>query len=108
MNRLSDLILRIYFYWVNFAPITRGTAAIGLIAMMALFLAIDIEVSSVCQEGVQLDFESIIGGDVEEFVSMVKKWLYPLRTKTDLMSKAPDVQSTITTPRKLIAILNAK
>jgi hypothetical protein len=32
-DRLTDLILRFYFYWVNFGPLTRGTAAIGLIAV---------------------------------------------------------------------------
>jgi hypothetical protein len=107
-NRLVDLILRFYFYWVNFGPLTRGTAALGLIAMMALFLACNVEVLDIAQTGKQLDFESIIGGDPNVFVSEVREWLDPLCQESIIVKQAPSVAQIINTPRKMIEALNAE
>jgi hypothetical protein len=43
-DRTSDLILTMTFYWYNFMPLSRGTAAVGYMALLAMFLAIDVEV----------------------------------------------------------------
>ena len=44
MLRVSDLILTMTFFWYNFMPLSRGTAAVGYMGLLAMFLAVDIEV----------------------------------------------------------------
>lgn len=107
IDRISEIILHIYFYWVIFAPLTRGTAALGLMAVMALFLAADIEVTKIVERGKQTDFEAILGGNPHEFVQLMSSWLYPSRQPTNLLDRLPDVASIIDTPLKLIMSLNA-
>jgi hypothetical protein len=106
IDAVSDLIIRFYFYWVNYGPLTRGTAALGLIVLMALFLSFDIEVEKVSKYYTQLDFESIIGGDVEVFLKEIKEWLYEERKFSNVLDNLPIVEEVISTPRKMIQILN--
>jgi hypothetical protein len=40
LDRFTELALTFYFYWVNFGPLSRGTAACGYIAFFALMLSI--------------------------------------------------------------------
>lgn len=44
-RRVSELILRLSFYWYNFMPLSRGTAAVGYMGLLSLFLSLDIEVN---------------------------------------------------------------
>ena len=36
---VADRTLRYVYYWYNFMPLARGTAAVGYITMLAAFLA---------------------------------------------------------------------
>ena len=44
VERFMDLALTFYFYWVNFGPLSRGTAACGYVAFFALMLSIGYEI----------------------------------------------------------------
>lgn len=46
LSRISDLILTMAFYWYNFMPLSRGTAATGYIALIAMFLAIGVKIDT--------------------------------------------------------------
>jgi hypothetical protein len=46
VDRFMDLALTFYFYWVNFGPLSRGTAACGYIAFFALMLSIGFEIQA--------------------------------------------------------------
>ncbi len=43
-DKFMDLALAFYFYWVNFGPLSRGTAACGYVAFFALMLSIGFEI----------------------------------------------------------------
>ena len=49
IERLSELILTLAFYWYNFMPLSRGTAACGYVAILSLFLSFDIWVCLCCR-----------------------------------------------------------
>jgi hypothetical protein len=36
---VTDLACRVYFYWCNFGALSRGTAACGYMALIAIHLA---------------------------------------------------------------------
>ena len=44
-HRLAESVLRVTFYWYNFMPLSRGTAACGYIGLLAMFLSSGLEVS---------------------------------------------------------------
>ena len=49
LDKFTELALSFYFYYVNFGPLSRGTAATGYIAFFALMLSIGYEVSNIPQ-----------------------------------------------------------
>ena len=44
VDKFMDLALAFYFYWVNFGPLSRGTAACGYLSILALMLSIGYEI----------------------------------------------------------------
>lgn len=45
-NVLADSILRYAFFWYNFMPLARGTAVVGYITILSMFLAAGMPVTS--------------------------------------------------------------
>ncbi|KAL6073358.1 Suppressor of RPS4-RLD 1 [Balamuthia mandrillaris] len=107
LDRLSDLILKLSFYWYNFMPLSRGTAAVGYMSLLGMFLSVGIEITSAVPEGQQVDWEGILRPTPEEFIAQLKPWMYPSRKPTDLLSTLPSVSQTFSTPRKMIEAMNA-
>jgi hypothetical protein len=60
--------LRLFFYWVNFAPLTRGSAMCGYAAVMAVVLASNRKIISSIPKGKQLDWEAIFTSDSNDFI----------------------------------------
>lgn len=106
IDKISDLIIRIYFYNINCGFLSRGSAATSLMLLLALFCSFDIELLEIKQKNVQLDFEAIIGSDTESFVKYVKSWLYGFRKDVDMISGLCDMKKIIETPRKMLQLLN--
>jgi hypothetical protein len=48
------------FYWYNFMPLSRGTAATGYIALIAMFLAIGVKIDTLVPEEFLVDWQ--VGG----------------------------------------------
>lgn len=70
--------LQLFFYWTNFAPLTRGSASVGYSALVACLLSIGEVMPNQVPRGIQLDWESILRPNVEEFVATAKaKWVMP-------------------------------
>lgn len=65
----TDLVMKLYFYWVVFAPLTRGTAVCGMLAVCALHLAVGECIRPPHWEGVQMDWEAILSCSSEEFLA---------------------------------------
>jgi len=67
--------LLMFFYWVNFAPLSRGTSATGYAGLMACVVALGDELLDPVPKGKQLDLEGIFTSDPHEFVDRVGNWL---------------------------------
>ena len=121
-KEIGDLILTIFYLWVTFAPLTRGSAATGYAALYALFLAADMPIQSGPPSGVQADFEAFLEPKVDVFIRVIReKWLdkdggvigYSRSDNESDMNimkwdTIPKVADVITTPRELIEALNVE
>jgi len=107
LDRISDLILTLTFYWYNFMPLSRGTAAVGYISLLGLFLSIGYEIDSPIKEKQQPDWEGILRPRPSDFIAELKPWMYPARKKTNILSELPSVAETLPTLRHRIQALNA-
>jgi hypothetical protein len=85
---LTREALRLFYYWVNFAPLTRGSAMCGYAAVMAVVLASNRSITSSIPKGKQLDWEAIFTGDSNEFIARFEK---EIRTVPSVFSLADEV-----------------
>jgi tetratricopeptide (TPR) repeat protein len=106
IDAVSDLILTLTFYWYNFMPLSRGTAAVGFTALLAMFLAVDIEISAPVPAGQQVDWEGILSPRPEEFIAQLRPWMYNARRHTTLLDSLPLVADVLPTLRSQIEALN--
>eukprot|EP00268_Persea_americana_P065743 TRINITY_DN883_c0_g1_i2.p1 TRINITY_DN883_c0_g1~~TRINITY_DN883_c0_g1_i2.p1 ORF type:complete len:131 (-),score=26.64 TRINITY_DN883_c0_g1_i2:557-949(-) len=106
LENVKDSILRLAYYWYNFMPLSRGSAVIGYVVLLGLFLAANMEVTESIPQGIQVDWEAILSRDPGMFVDSIKSWLYPsLKIKTS-WKDYPDVSSTFTTTGSVVAALS--
>ncbi|KAI3871831.1 hypothetical protein MKX03_027738 [Papaver bracteatum] len=105
LESVQDAILRMSYYWYNFMPLSRGSAVVGYIVLLGLFLAANMEIRESIPDGVQVDWEAILTSDPNTFVDSLKRWLCPslkINTRKDI----PDVASTLGTTGSVIAALS--
>ncbi|KAL8476980.1 hypothetical protein ACS0TY_029326 [Phlomoides rotata] len=106
LEKVRDAILRITYYWYNFVPLSRGSAVIGLIVLLGLLLAANMEFTGSIPEGVQVDWEAILAPDPNSFISSIKSWLYPSLKINTSWKGHPDVSSTLDTTGLVVAALS--
>ena len=106
LDEISDWILTLTFFWYNFMPLARGTAACGYIGLLGLFLSIDIEITANVPALQQVDWEGILNPQHDIFINALKPWMYPARTPTKILDELPPVTETFGTLRKMIEALN--
>ncbi|CAI7767981.1 unnamed protein product, partial [Closterium sp. NIES-53] len=70
-------ILTLSFYWYQYGPLTRGTAMVGYVTMLGLFLAADMQVTANAPRGLQVDWEAILSPHKDSFIAAVSPWLVP-------------------------------
>lgn len=87
-------------------PLSRGTAVVGFIVLLGLFLAANMEFTGNIPKGVQVDWEAILNFDPNSFVDSVKSWLYPSVKMTTSWKDFPDVASTLATTGSVVAALS--
>lgn len=129
-ERGLDLALAVFFYWVNFGPLSRGTAATGYTLLHALLAALGwaVELPWLPPQR-QLDWEAILRPSPAAFGAAVKPWLRPKLTRVSeaasaaaagaagarstlgaafsaAFGEAPSVDATIGTLRDAFAVLN--
>ncbi|KAL5753095.1 hypothetical protein ACOSP7_023263 [Xanthoceras sorbifolium] len=107
LENVRDAILRMTYYWFNFMPLSRGTAVVGFVVMLGLFLAANMEFSGQIPQGLQVDWEAILNFDPNSYVDSVKSWLYPLLKVTTSWKDYPDVASTFVTTGSVVAALSS-
>ena len=45
LDQYIELALQLFFYWVNFAPLSRGSAACGYILMVSALVAVGLTIA---------------------------------------------------------------
>jgi hypothetical protein len=104
-------VLRVCFYWYNFMPLTRGSAAIGHTTLMALLFAAGFEVTSQPPINSLIDWEAILTPTLEEYQLSMTAWLSPVLCRVSDLEQAsalPAVSNIIGTPRDMLACLCLK
>jgi len=107
LENVRDSILRMTYYWYNFMPLSRGSAAVGFVVLLGLLLAANMEFTGSIPQGLQVDWEAILNLDPNSFVDSVKSWLYPSLKVTTSWKDYPDVASTFETTGSVVAALSS-
>jgi len=110
IDKVSDLILTVTFYWYNFMPLSRGTAACGYVCLVGMFLAIGIKINTLVPAKFLVDWQGILRPTPELFIEQLKPWLYSSRVKIDLdeFDRLPNVADTFPNIRSMIEGLNCE
>ncbi|WCJ31344.1 Tetratricopeptide repeat (TPR)-like superfamily protein [Euphorbia peplus] len=104
---VRDAILRMTYYWYNFMPLSRGSAAVGFIVMLGLLLAANMEFEGKIPKGVQVDWEAILNFEPSSFMDSIKSWLYESLKVTTSWKDYPDVASTLPTVGSVVGALSS-
>ncbi|XP_015578308.1 suppressor of RPS4-RLD 1 isoform X2 [Ricinus communis] len=107
LENVRDTILRMTYYWYNFMPLSRGSAAVGFIVLLGLLLAANMEFEGKIPKGIQVDWEAILNFEPSSFVDSIKSWLCPSLKVTTSWKDYPDVASTIATTGSVVAALSS-
>ena len=70
-DQVTTLGLELFYYWNNFAPLSRGASAVGYTILYACILASGAEVSERVPPMTQLDFEAFLSRSFREFLEKV-------------------------------------
>lgn len=107
LEKVRDCILTLTFYWYNFMPLARGTAAVGYVTLLGLFLAAGMEISTNIPESVQVDWEAILSPEVSSFIQTLRPWMYSSVKSNVAWQSLPDVSSTFPTTGSVVAALSS-
>ncbi|XP_052195401.1 suppressor of RPS4-RLD 1 isoform X1 [Diospyros lotus] len=107
LENVREAILRMTYYWYNFMPLSRGSAAVGFVVLLGLFLAANMEFIGSIPKGLQVDWEAILNFEPKPFVDSVKSWLYPDLKVTASWKDYPDVATTFETTGSIVAALSS-
>lgn len=58
--KAADAIMHYVYYWYNFMPLARGSAAVGYTTILSLFWALDMPISKPIPKDYQVDWEAIL------------------------------------------------
>jgi hypothetical protein len=117
--------LEFFYYWVNFAPISRGTSATGYSTLYACILALGDEFVGRVPPMKQLDWEAMFTPLPEDFVKRVSEWIrerrpasvpselleYPFMTEKErrkvfTSKSSPRVEDTFDSIDRLVYVIN--
>ena len=105
-------MLEVFYYWVIYAPLSRGTSATGYAALMACVVATGEEILDPVPKGKQLDWEGIFTLHPEEFSGRISAWFPhrgPSSISKDWLDATPGhkVREIFNTTRNMLAVLGA-
>ncbi|KAK9165906.1 hypothetical protein Scep_001097 [Stephania cephalantha] len=106
LENVQDAILRMTYYWYNFMPLSRGSAAVGYVVLLGLFLAANMEVMASIPPGFQVDWEAILTSDPISFAETIKQWMCPSLKISNAWKDYPEVASTLPTTGSVVAALS--
>eukprot|EP00879_Flechtneria_rotunda_P018475 GHRR01019379.1.p1 GENE.GHRR01019379.1~~GHRR01019379.1.p1 ORF type:complete len:374 (+),score=188.43 GHRR01019379.1:48-1169(+) len=65
------------YYWYNFMPLARGTAAVGYTTMLGLFWAAEMPITQPIPKDYQVDWEAILARHPQQFIERLAQWFIP-------------------------------
>lgn len=80
---VAKKILYYTYYWYNFMPLARGTAAAGYTTMLALFWAAGMPVKVTIPTDYQVDWEAILEQHPDIFAAELSQWFVPKEARPD-------------------------
>lgn len=108
LENVRECILRLSFYWYNFMPLARGTAVVGYITLLGLFLAANMKITTSVPKNFQVDWEAILSPNLDIFSQAVKPWLNAGTCIDTEWQSLPDVSSTFSTTGAVIGALSVQ
>jgi len=124
-ERILDIAIAFFYYFVNFAPLSRGSAVCGYLSMFSILQATGFEVVDPMKKGVQWDWEAILLPSREAFSELIKPWLtsnsptkmnsegiFQLNSSSEIRKEnfniqLPDVESFCPNLRSALQMLNS-
>ena len=85
-DTMATFGLELFYYWNNFAPLSRGASAVGYVIFYACVLASGAEISENIPRKKQLDFEAFLSRSFLEFRDKV--WPIVMKRKKTSLGKA--------------------
>lgn len=105
-DAVCDLILTMFYYWVNFGPLSRGSAACGYVVLSGLMAAAGWRLTELLPPNVQMDWEAILRPSPEAFIAKARPWLRRTRRREDILEGVPAVRDAFPTALEAIKALN--
>jgi len=106
VDAFTTSALKLFYYWVCFAPLTRGTAAVGYAVLRGVLLAMGVDLKDQMKAGVQMDWEAILAGHPDQFVAEVRDWFFASRCDATWIDQVPLVGEVLPTLRDRLQALN--
>lgn len=95
--------LKLYYYWVVFAPLSRGTALCGYAMLSGTLQAAGFEIEGSLPKNIQLDWEAILATNFKAFLPVA---LSMLKIVESTVATGILLRSKIKTLRDMIRIIN--
>ena len=93
------------FYWYNFMPLSRGTAAGGFVLMMALLASVGLRLNKHVPKGMQTDWEAILCEFPKDFEDVMYGWMQGAFVPFDV-DAVPPVAEALPTTRAVVVAFN--
>ncbi|MEW5314536.1 MAG: hypothetical protein WDW38_006026 [Sanguina aurantia] len=74
---IAEAILTLGYYWYNFMPLARGTAAVGYASILALFWAAGHPITAAIPKTFQVDWQAILSQSPADFIAALSPWMLP-------------------------------
>lgn len=96
-----------FYYWVNFGPLSRGSAACGYIVLSGLMAAAGWRLTEPLPANVQMDWEAMLRPSPQAFMEKARPWLKRSRQPSgSMLEGVQPVHEAFPTALEAIKALN--
>ena len=103
-TEILKIALEMFYFWINFSPLTRGTAACGYSCLVATMLCCGLDFAEPLPLNMQLDWEAIFSPNCSDFVDRIAP-LLPFKVAVTGIDCVPSVEDKVQTFRDMVQAL---
>ncbi|CAI5481753.1 unnamed protein product [Closterium sp. Yama58-4] len=103
-QRIQDAILKLGYFWFQLMSLTRVSASVGLVSILGLSMAADMQTTALISHEVQVDWEALLVPRFEDFNASIAPWLFA-STQSSPWGLAP-IEGVLSTTHHVIAALS--